>query len=162
MTDSLHVGRITSGQIMADSIRTGAVCRLALPYSRPPASLWGNTRSHWRARSRDTAQVRADVVNVARAAGLHRLCDGRIEHVIAALTWAPGDRRVRDDDNLWPMAKVVFDAIARRRADLIGLDLVPDDSPEWMTKNAPRILPPPHEKGMWLDLTLRFRQGGSS
>lgn len=54
------------------------------------------------------------------------------------------------------------DALARGRADWVGLDLVPDDTPAWMDKAAPRILPPPEPAGMWLDLTLRFREEGAA
>jgi hypothetical protein len=37
----------------------------------------------------------------------------------------------------------------------VGLDLVPDDTPEHFTKLAPILAPPP-AKGMWLDLSIRF------
>lgn len=131
-------------------------CRLDLPYLRPPPSLSGNTRSHWRVRTADTRRVRDDVMRLAQAAGLHRL-PFRVAHVAVELVWAPGDRRVRDADNLWPLLKVCCDALARRRADLIGLDLVPDDSPEWMTKLAPRIAGPPAVRGMWVVVTLQPR-----
>ncbi len=158
--ETLHIGRITVADI-ADPIPTSALVRLDLPYQRPPASLWGNTRSHWRARSRDARQVRTDVVTVATAAGLHHLCDGRVSHVTAQLVWAPGDRRRRDDDNLAGMQKVVCDAIARGpRADLIGLQLVPDDTREHFRKLEPLILPPPEPAGMWLNLHLMFHPTG--
>lgn len=129
---------------------------LALPYDRPPAALHGNTRTHWRRRAADTRQVRADVHALATQAGLHRHAPD-VEHVTVELVWAPGDRRHRDADNLWPMLKVGCDALARGRSDLVGLDLVPDDTPRHMTKLAPRIEPPPAEKGMWLVVTLHFR-----
>lgn len=158
MTEELQLDSVPIGELIVNADGAGGLVVLALPYPKPPDSLWGNSRSHWRARSRDTSRVRTDVTMVARSAGLHRWCDGRVKHVTAGLTWAPGDRRVRDDDNLFPMAKVCFDAIARRRSDLIGLDLVPDDSPAYMEKLAPRILPPPHEKGMWLTLSVTFHQ----
>ena len=132
--------------------------RLTLPYDRPPAALTANTRAHWRARSRDTRQVRSDVVRLAQQAGMHRL-DLPVEHVEAGLVWAPGDHRRRDEDNLYPLAKACFDAIARGpRAGWVGLDLVPDDTPEWFTKRMPRIEPPP-AKGMWLDVILTLRTG---
>jgi crossover junction endodeoxyribonuclease RusA len=125
---------------------------LVLPYARPPKALWGNTRAHWRRRSADTEQVRTDVVKLAQAAGLHRV--GPVRHVTAQLVWAPGDRRRRDEDNLWALFKVVCDAIARGpRKSWIGLDVVPDDTPAYFTKLAPRIEPPP-AKGMWLHLRL--------
>lgn len=142
---------------MSDSTASGLLVRLVLPYERPPASLWGNTRSHWRTRSRETRQLRADVVTMARAAGLHRLCDGQVRYVTAQLVWAPGDRRQRDDDNLAPMQKVACDAIARGpRGDLVGLQLVPDDTRRHFRKLEPLILPPPEPKRMWLELRLDF------
>ena len=130
--------------------------RLVLPYHRPPKALWANTRAHWRQRSTDTRQVRADVLRLAQAVGLHRLPP--VAHVTVCLTWAPGDNRRRDEDNLAPLQKVACDAIARGpRRDWTGLDLVPDDTPAHMTKCAPVIAPPP-AKGMWLDLSIQFAQ----
>lgn len=135
--------------------------RLTLPYDRPPAALTANTRAHWRRRSADTQQVRADVVRLAQAAGMHRLLIP-IVHVEAGLVWAPGDRRRRDADNLYPLAKACFDALARGpRGDWVGLDLVPDDTPDLFTKRAPRIEPPP-AKGMWLDVVLTLRMGATA
>lgn len=125
--------------------------RLTLPYDRPPKSLVGNSRAHWRQRSADTRNVRGTVLTLAQAAGLHRV--GPARHVTVELVWAPGDNRRRDADNLWPLLKVGCDALARGRRDWVGLDLVPDDTPEHMTKRAPRIEPPP-ARGMWLDVTV--------
>lgn len=156
VTDIEHVtvGTILAGKLAADPLITAVRCRLNLPYERPPAALVGNTRVHWRRRSADTQQVRGDVLRLATAAGLHRLPPDRIGHVTVELVWAPGDRRRRDADNLWPLLKACCDALARGpRRDWIGLELVPDDTPEHMTKLAPRIEPPP-AKGMWLDITL--------
>lgn len=130
--------------------------RLHLPYDRPPAALAGNARAHWRAEARAKQETRNTVTVLARQAGLHRYRPGHVEHVTAQLVWAPGDRRKRDSDNLWRFAKVIFDCIARGRPDLVGLDVVPDDSPEHFTKLAPVILPPPAPKAMYLDLWLRF------
>jgi crossover junction endodeoxyribonuclease RusA len=155
---NLSVGSLTADRLVSGPLVTRARVRLDLPYERPPASLWGNTRSHWRARSRDTRQLRADVVTVACSVGLHRLCDGRVRYVTAQLVWAPGDRRPRDDDNLAPMQKVACDAIARGpRGDLVGLQLVPDDTREHFRKLEPLILPPPEPPGMWLDLHLQLQ-----
>lgn len=128
--------------------------RLHLPYEAPPKPLNANWRGHWSARARATAQVRADVTALAKQAGLHRL--GNVEHVTVQLVWAPGDNRRRDSDNLYPLFKVGCDALARGRAGLVGLDLVPDDDPVHMTKCAPVILPSPASKGMWLDLWVRL------
>lgn len=138
---------------VADPPATSMHARLILPYERPPKALTGNTRAHWRRRSADTQQVRSDVMRLAQQAGLHRLTG--VRHVTVTLTWAPGDRRRRDADNLWPLLKSACDALAKGRRDWTGLDLVPDDTPVYMEKHAPVILPPP-AKGMWLDLVLDF------
>lgn len=139
---------------MTGHATTSTRLELVLPYERPPKSLVGNSRAHWRQRSADTQQVRSDVMRIAQEAGLHRM--GPYKHITVELVWAPGDRRRRDADNLWPLLKACCDALARGpRRDWIGLELVSDDTPEHMTKLAPRIEPPP-AKGMWLTLTLEF------
>lgn len=128
--------------------------RLPLPYEKPPAALWGNSRKHWRQRSADTRMVREDVLNLARQAGLHRL-DRTPAHVTVVLIWAPGDHRRRDEDNLFPLLKAACDSIARGpRRDWVGMEIVPDDTGKYM-KKIPRIVSPP-AKGMWLDLSIRF------
>lgn len=137
---------------MTAAIDRTASVTLVLPYDRPPKGLYANVRTHWRQRSTDTLQVRSDVTNLAKAAHLHRIAG--IRHITAQLVWAPGDRRRRDEDNLYPLFKVICDALARGRSDLVGLDLVPDDTPTYMQKLGPRIDPPPAPKGMWLHLTL--------
>lgn len=133
---------------------------LHLPYDRPPKELGGNARAHWRPEARAKAQVRETVTYLARNAGLHRYQPGDVEHVTVRLVWAPGDNRKRDPDNLWKLQKICADAIARGRAGLVGLDVVPDDSPQYMEKLAPVIVPPPAPKGMRLELTLRFAHPG--
>lgn len=156
--EDLQIGVVTAGSLTT-GVKTSAACTLVLPYQRPPKSLVGNSRHHWRQRSADTQQVRADVMQLAKAAHLHQI-DG-IRHVTAELVWAPGDRRRRDADNLWPLLKVCCDALARGpRRDWVGLELVPDDTPEHMTKMAPRIDPPPAKPGM--RLVLRLDLGAAS
>lgn len=124
--------------------------RIALPYQRPPSALTGNTRNHWRSRATQAKQVRTDVANLARAAGVPKSA-----HLTVELVWSPGDRRRRDADNLWPLLKTACDALARGRKDWVGLELVPDDTPRYMTKRAPRIESPDDnpERGMWLLIT---------
>lgn len=145
-----EVGRILASDLTA-AIAGHHVIRIGLPFDKPPAALVGNSRKHWRQRSADTHQVRTVVMMLAKQQGLDRI---RAEHVTAEFVWAPGNRLRRDADNLWPMLKVCCDALARGpRRDWVGLEIVPDDTPEHMTKLAPRIEPPP-AKGMWLALTL--------
>lgn len=118
---------------------------IPLPFDRPPAALWGNAREgHWAPRHKATLAVRSAVVLLGR---LLKVPPG--DHLTVLLVWAPGDRRVRDEDNLAPFYKVICDALGQSRGDWVGLQLVRDDSPKYMTKLAPKIIPPPH-KGMWL------------
>lgn len=126
---------------------TGRVT-LALPYPAPPRPLTGNARTHWAQRSTATRRLRHEVTLLARHAGL----TGPYTHLWVTLRWAPGDRRRRDADNLWPMLKVICDGLSRGRGDWVGLRLVPDDTPEWMTKHAPVIDPPPAAPGMRVDI----------
>lgn len=133
--------------------------RLTLPYNEPPQALKANERPHWSRRNKDTRQVRTDVMRLAQAAGLHRLPP--IAHITAVLVWAPGNRIRRDPINLAPFVKALCDGLARgNRKDLIGLDLVPDDTQEWMDQRTAVLVPPP-AKGMWLDLSIRFAEEAS-
>lgn len=152
------ISRPTTSDIDDRSIITGAQCRIGLPYDRIPPGLSGNARGRsWRPKAASTRMVRADVTNLARAVGLHRL-SRPVRFVDVELVWAPGDHRRRDEDNLYGLVKVAADALARGpRKDWVGLDLVPDDTSAYMKKSC-RILPPPEPKGMWLDLTLRFEE----
>lgn len=131
--------------------------RLTLPYTQIPPGLSLNARGHARyGKAASTRMVRADVTNLARAAHLHQLGQ-TVRFVDVELVWAPGDRRKRDEDNLYGLVKVAADALARGpRKDWVGIDLVPDDTAEFMRKTC-RIEPPP-AKGMWLDLSIRFAE----
>lgn len=128
--------------------------QLILPYDRPPASLWANQASgkggHWGGRSKDSRQVRSDIVFLGRQAHLPKA-----SFLTVRLTWAPGDNRRRDEDNMWPFLKACCDGLARgKRKDWVGLELVPDDTAQYMRKLAPRLLTPDHTPlvGMWLDV----------
>jgi crossover junction endodeoxyribonuclease RusA len=131
--------------------------KLALPYDRPPKPLWGNARNgHWGQRSTWSRIIRSDVMFLARQAKIPQST-----HLDVLLSWAPGDLRKRDSDNLWPMLKACCDGLARGKrtpkagaAHFVGLDLVPDDTPQYMTKHAPLIMAPNEcpVKGMWLDI----------
>jgi crossover junction endodeoxyribonuclease RusA len=136
----------------AEHLHVGRRYPLRLPYEAPPKPLTGNYRSrNYKAKAAATRQLRQYVKLLAQAAYLHRIQG--IQHVTVELVWAPGDNRRRDADNLWPMLKVAADGLARGRRDWVGLDLVPDDTPQYMEKKAPRIDPPPAEKGMLLHVT---------
>lgn len=112
--------------------------------------LQGNTRAHWRRKNEATQQLIGDIMWLAKAAKVPHA-----QHLVVTLTWAPGDNRRRDADNLWPFLKACCDALARGpRADWPGLRLVPDDTPEFMDKRAPVIAGPP-ASGLWLDIEVR-------
>lgn len=106
-------------------------------------------------RQRITRHVIVTVATLARAA---RVPVGG--HLAVELVWVPERaNRTRDEDNLWPLLKVCADALARgprkRAKGAPGLDLVPDDGPQHMTKRAPRITAPSDElpAGLWLLVT---------
>jgi hypothetical protein len=105
---------------------------LKLPYERPPKGLSANYRGHWAPKARSTAEVRALVVTLARAAGIPTM--GRMQ---VELVWVVTDNRKRDEDNAFPLLKVAADGLASDRG--VSAHLVPDDSPEWCVKIAPRI-----------------------
>jgi crossover junction endodeoxyribonuclease RusA len=77
-------------------------------------------------------------------------------HLTVTLHYAPGDNRRRDADNLAPTLKAACDALARGpRRDWIGLELVPDDTPRYMTKHMPVIHPGAGERRLWLEIEVR-------
>jgi hypothetical protein len=73
--------------------------------------------------------------------------------------WAPGRRLRADAGNLYPLSKAAIDGltparIVRRKSNIahhVGLGLVPDDTPQWVTELTPRIEPPP-ARGLWFDV----------
>jgi crossover junction endodeoxyribonuclease RusA len=117
---------------------TGTTHRMTLPWTRPP--LTANQRLHWAQRHRATTEVRQTVGWLARATAIPAGA-----HATVTLTWAPGDRRRRDADNLVPTLKAACDG-------LVDAGVVPDDTPQWMTKLMPVITTGP--AGMWLDVEV--------
>lgn len=103
-----------------------------LAYPRPPKGLSANDRVHWRTRNRSTQTVRRDVQLAVAQLGIPPM-----ERMEVSLTWHVPDRRKRDPDNIFPLLKVVCDALGSDRG--ISARLVKDDSPEYMTKRHPRI-----------------------
>lgn len=109
--------------------------RLTLPWSRPPLSL--NSRMHWSAKHRATAEIRRTVGWLAKAAKIPA-----VEHCTVQLVWAPGDRRKRETDNLVATQKPCVDS-------LIDAGVVLDDDPQHVTMLMPVLQPPPAGHGMW-------------
>lgn len=113
---------------------------ISLPWQRPPIS--ANQRMHWADRQRLTREVRTTVAWLVRSARVPTS-----SHVTVTLYWAPGDKRKRDADNPFPTLKAGCDGI-------VDAGVVKDDHPALMTKNMPVIVPPPHPKGLWLNVTV--------
>lgn len=128
--------------------------KVTFPRKRPVWDpLRGNARSaHWAQRHNAVRTVIADVTALATA---HKV--PACQHLEVRLVWAPGRKLHADVDNLVMFMKVCCDALARGRKDLPGLHLVPDDTPKWMTKHMPVILPPP-DNGLWLEVTAHRDQ----
>ena len=95
-----------------------------LDWTVPP--LTENQRwSHWAAKNRVVQDVRlTGRLTMARL--------GRQKHVTVTLTWVVRDHRRRDADNLVPTLKALCDG-------LVDASIVPDDTPEFMTKIMPVI-----------------------
>ena len=105
-----------------------------LPWTTPP--LTENQRLHWRKRA---VLVRAIRGEVSRACALSVFSDNEApngaDHVVVELHYWPRDRRRRDADNLVPTLKAACDG-------LVDGNVVPDDTPAWMTKRMPVIHEP--------------------
>ena len=99
---------------------------------RAPKGLSMNDRAHWRTKNRSTQDVRR---HVSREAVVQQI--PKCGHLTVELVWIVGDRRERDDDNLAPFAKAIYDGLASNKG--ISAQLVPDDTPQFITKKAPRI-----------------------
>ena len=121
---------------------TTIVATIQLPWTKPPMSM--NDRQHYMVRARLTKSIRTKARTLARAS---RLPVG-LAHVDVALAYRPRDRRRRDTDNLMPVLKALCDG-------LVDYGLVPDDTPDFMTKHMPRLEEPQKGAGgaMWLEVT---------
>lgn len=100
---------------------------IRLPWTKPPLS--DNSRLHWTAQHRIKRDVRTEVARLVRNAGIPPL--GRCE---VNVTYVPRDNRRRDTDNLSAFRKVAADAV-------VDAEVVPDDTPQFMGKPEPVILP---------------------
>lgn len=114
----------------------------------PPLN--ANARLHPMVRSKRTRLIREAVFVAAKAAAIPKA-----RHLTVTLHYQPGDNRRRDADNLVPTLKAACDALARgKRRDWVGLELVPDDTPQHMTKNMPIIHPGKGERRLWLEVQI--------
>ena len=97
---------------------------LHFDWTTPP--LHANKKwSHWAPKAAMVKKIRAESKRAADRIPPLGKCS-------VTLTWVVTDRRVRDEDNLWPLAKAYCDG-------LVDAGVVLDDRPEYMTKPAPII-----------------------
>ncbi|ALJ22076.1 hypothetical protein AOA12_20155 [Microbacterium sp. No. 7] len=141
-----EVGPLFDGRIGVGD-RVVSVWTIVLPYPRPPDGLSANSRTHWRVKARATAEVRNLVVALTRS---HRV--PKMQRCEVQIVWVVTDRRKRDTDGPDPFCKAIYDAIGSDRG--ISAHIVPDDSPEWMSKPRLRIEYRPGEKARF-EVTIR-------
>lgn len=98
---------------------------LVFEWPRPPLN--ANQRLHWAAKSKLTRDVRDTAAFKAKSAGVPE-----VDHVSVRLVWVVTDKRRRDTDNTYPTFKAMCDG-------LVDAGIVPDDTPQFMTKLAPQI-----------------------
>lgn len=86
-----------------------------------------NDRDHWAAKARKVKALRHAAHIMARAEKIPALT-----HATVALTYIPPRAGRRDVDNLVPSLKALCDG-------LVDAGIVPDDTPDYMTKHMPTI-----------------------
>lgn len=98
---------------------------LVAPWPKPLLS--SNHRYHWRVKANLVKQVRGDARTIARSGVPH------LRHVTVEMVWTVPDKRRRDGaDNIVDTLKPWCDG-------MVDAGIVPDDTPQWMTKLMPRI-----------------------
>jgi hypothetical protein len=95
------------------------------PWKRPP--LTENQRLHWAPKSKLVREVRGWAGVLFRST---RFADWPIA---VEMTWYVNDKRKRDEENTIPTLKALCDG-------LVDAGVVPDDTPEYMRKEMPRIV----------------------
>ncbi|OJX72812.1 hypothetical protein [Leifsonia sp. 71-9] len=99
-----------------------------LGYERAPKGLNANDRpSHWAVKHASTQNVRLFVSTEIRALNIPTLQKCRVDVV-----WVVNTRHRRDEDNLAPFLKAIYDGIGADKG--ISAHLVPDDAPQYMEK----------------------------
>lgn len=124
---------------------------IVLPYETPPLSLndSGASAGAVYAKNRQKAQIRSDVIRLARHARLPL----NVGHAAVQLHWRPKGNRRRDTDNLVATLKPICDALAAGTEKTPGYGLVPDDTPQFMAKPEPIIHQPSAQPSMWLEIS---------
>ena len=111
--------------------RYGRTWEIRLPWAKPPAS--ANDRDHWRVKARKVADIREAAERGLLSTGTSWL---DCQRIAVDLTYVPRDNRRRDPDNLVvPLFKALCDGI-------VDAGIVPDDTPAYMVRSMPQILPP--------------------
>ncbi|RRQ26295.1 hypothetical protein DK926_18790 [Rhodococcus sp. Eu-32] len=126
---------------------------IELPWTTPPLSMndRGASVQAARAKAAQIAQIRSDVYVLARSVKLPR----NAGHAVVQLHYRPGTNARRDTDNLVATLKPICDGLAADTTHRTGYGLVPDDTPQFMSKPEPIIHQ--HRKGharMWLEITV--------
>lgn len=103
--------------------KSGYSTTLVLNYPSPPLTL--NGRMHRLKVAEWTRILRRQAAVMARDIPF-------MHHIDVTLTWVVNDHRKRDSDNPIPTLKALCDG-------LIDADIVPDDTPQYMTKHMPVI-----------------------
>jgi len=94
-------------------------------WPKPPLSM--NQRLHWAAKKDLTASIRQTVKLLAKNAKIPTLA-----HADVLMVWTVPTLHRRDADNPAPTLKAACDG-------LVDAGIVPDDTPQWMTKHMPFI-----------------------
>jgi hypothetical protein len=118
---------------------TGHYMAVSFDWPRPPLSM--NQRLHRMQEAKLTAMVRA-------AARERFRTFPPVERVEVLMTWTVKDRRRRDAENPVATLKALCDG-------LVDAGIVPDDTPQYMTKHMPVIT---YEKGAVPDIRLEVRE----
>jgi crossover junction endodeoxyribonuclease RusA len=131
---------------MTAEVRYGREWVVRLPWAKPPAS--ANDRDHWRVKARKVADIRDVACNLMLAAARRERPTSTLpKRITVGLTYVPRDKRRRDPDNLVvPLFKALVDGI-------VDSGLVPDDTPEFVVRSMPQILPPDGDPR--LELTIK-------
>ena len=126
-------GPAGEGRIGGVSPAAGRTWTIELPAGMPLVSL--NHREHWAARNRKARGLKDAAIALARQAKIPPL-----ERIRVTVLFDPPDRRKRDHDNLWPVAKHLTDG-------LVIAGVVPNDTPEYVAPGHVEVTGTVHPRG---------------
>lgn len=137
---------------------------IPLTFDKPPLSL-NDHRMHHMQRARIVRQLREEVVMRLRSKRVAKPA----RHVVVTFHYRPRQNRTRDTDNLIATIKPLVDALGPGRPAQMtragkmtkpvpGYGLVPDDTPEFVTRPEPVIHRADKTTGpaCWLALTITY------